>query len=341
MHLLNTKSEEISKLEVQLSAEQRKNKDLLQQLSALQLRLTEFTTSATPSTTKVLEQELAEARAQLALQNNDWRMERAALVRNIEEATRDKVSAERDRELFREHYMKASAFVSSIRDENADLEKQMKIATDQAKSGVSLIKSTFKLRIQSLERDVHAWRRMTEFLVEKDKRTNDDIRRRAAEEPELRARCERQKFALQDTSKRLLRLELDKRTSDDIKRRAAEEPELRARCDRQEIALRDTSKRLLQLEVDLEEKDKMLLEEQALGKRWQEMMAKLNLELNEASTKLERIGKIGLVDGDEGALGDIEFVYRCLWRQDDSNDACEAVFLNISVSIIQFWFLFQ
>ena len=300
MHLLNTKSEEISKLEVQLSAEQRKNKDLLQQLSALQLRLTEFTTSATPSTTKVLEQELAEARAQLALQNNDWRMERAALVRNIEEATRDKVSAERDRELFREHYMKASAFVSSIRDENADLEKQMKIATDQAKSGVSLIKSTFKLRIQSLERDVHAWRRMTEFLVEKDKRTNDDIRRRAAEEPELRARC-----------------------------------------DRQEIALRDTSKRLLQLEVDLEEKDKMLLEEQALGKRWQEMMAKLNLELNEASTKLERIGKIGLVDGDEGALGDIEFVYRCLWRQDDSNDACEAVFLNISVSIIQFWFLFQ
>ena len=300
MGLLNTKSEEISKLEVQLSAEQQRNNDLLQQLSALQLRLTEPTTNVTPSTSKVLEQELAEARAQLALQRDDWNMERAALVHKFEEATRDKVLAEGDRELFREHYMKASAFVSSVRDENAELEKQIKIATDQSKSGVNLIKSTFKLRLQSLERDVHAWRRMTEFLVEKDRRTNDDIRTRAAGEPELRARC-----------------------------------------DRQEIVLQDTSKRLLQLEVALEEKEKMLLEEQATGKRWQEMTVKLNLELNEALTKLERIGKIGLVEDDEGVLNGLEFVYRCLWRQGDSNDACEAVFLNISVCIIQFWPSFE
>ena len=300
MHLLNTKSEEISKLEDQLSAEQRKNKDLLQQLSALQLRLTEPTTSVTPSPTKALEQELAEARAQLAMQTASWEFDRAALVLDIETAKRGKVSAENDRDFFREQYTKASGFVSSVRDENSELEERIKIATDQAQSGVSLIKSTFELRIKSLEKDVQAWRRMAEFLVEKDRRTNDDMRRRAAEEPELRARC-----------------------------------------DRQESALEDTSERLLQLEVDLEEKEKMLLDEQILGKRWQEMTVKLNLELNEALTKLERIGKIGIGDGDESIPDGHEFVYRCQWRPDDLNDACEAVFLNISVCVIQFWLLFQ
>ena len=299
MHLLNTKSEEISKLEDQLSAEQRRNKDLLQQLSALQLYLTE-PTNAAPSTTKALEQELAEARAQLALQTASWEIERAALVLDIETATRGKVSAEEDRDFFREQYAKASGFVTSVRDENAELEKRIKIATDQTQSGVSLIKTTFELRMNSLEKDVRAWRRMAEFLVEKDRRTNDDIRRRAAEEPELRARC-----------------------------------------DRQESALEDTSERLLQLEADLEEKQKKLLEEQVFGKRWQEMTVKLNLELNEAMTKLERIGKVGNGDGDESAHPNgHEFVYRCQWRPDDLNGVCEAVFLNLSVCI-QFWLLFQ
>jgi hypothetical protein len=96
----------------------------------------------------------------------------------------------------------------------------------------------------------------------------------------------------------------------------------------------------LQLEEDLEEKQKVILQEQAFGKRRQEMIVKLNMELNEALTKLERIGKIGIGDGDESTPNGHEFVYRCQWRPDDLNDACEAVFLNISVCI-QFWLLFQ
>ena len=236
----------------------------------------------------------------MALKTASWEIERAALVLDIEKATRGKVSAENDRDFFREQYTEASNFVTSVRDENAELEKQIKIATDQSQSGVSLVKATFELRIKSLEKDVHAWRSMAEFLVEKDRRTNDDIRRRAAEEPELRARC-----------------------------------------DRQESALEETTERLLQLEMDLEEKQKMIYEEHMLGRKWQDMTVKLNLELNEALTKLERIGKIGIGDGDESEPNGHEFVYRCQWRPDDLNNACDAVFLNLSVCIIQFWFLFQ
>jgi hypothetical protein len=295
MHLLNTKSEEISKLENQLSAEQRTNKDLLQQLSALR-HITESTNN-TPSATMTLEQELAEALAELALQTVSWENERATLTLNIETAIRGKVSAEQDRDFFREQYAIASGFVSSVRDENAELEKQIKIATDQAHSGVSLIKTTFELRTKSLEEDVRAWRRIAEFLIEKDHQTNDDIRRRAAEEPELRARC-----------------------------------------DRQESALEDASERLSQAEMDLDEKERLFAEAEEARKEWQETTVKLNLDLNEAKTKLERIAKVG----DEGPTPpnghESQATYRCHWKSDDSNLACEAVFLNILVCF-HFWLL--
>ena len=297
MHLLNTKSEEIFKLENQLSAEQRTNEDLLRQLSALRLCITESTNN-TPSATMRLEQELAEARAQLALQTVSWESERASLILDIETAIRGKVSAEKDRDFFREQYTIASGFVSSVRDENAELEKQIKIATDQAQSGVSLIKTTFELRTKSLEEDVRAWRRVAEFLIEKDHRTNDDIRRRAAEEPELRARC-----------------------------------------DRQESALEDFSERLLQVKMDLEEKERLFVEAEEARKRWQEMTVKLNLDLNEAKTKLERVVKVGIGDEiiDESSYPPT-LVYRCQWKSFDSNVACEAAFMNILVCF-QFWLL--
>ena len=294
MHLLNTKSEEISKLENQLSVEQRTNEDLLQQLSALRRQIT-VSTNNTASTTELLEQELAEARAQLALQTVSWENERATLTLNIETAIRGKVSAEQDRDFFREQYAKASGFVSSVRDENVELEKQIKIATDQAQSGISLIRTTFELRTKSLQEDVRAWRRTAEFLMEKDHRTNDDIRRRAAEEPELRARC-----------------------------------------DRQESALEDISERLLQLEMDLDEKQRQLVEAEEAKKTWQEMTKKLILDLDEAKTKLERTGKVGMGDeSDESppSPNGHELVYRCEWRLDGSNVACEAVFLDTSVSM--------
>ena len=289
MHLLNTKSEEISKLENQLSIEQETNKDLLQQLSAFRQHIPESINN-TPSATMKFEQELAEARAQLALQTESWEKERATLTLNIETAIQSKVSAEQDRDFFREQYAMASGFVSSVRDENAELEKQIKIATDQAHSGVSLIKTTFELRTKSLEEDVRAWRRIAEFLIEKDHRTNDDMRRRAAEEPELRARC-----------------------------------------DRQESALEDVSERLSQAEMDLDEKERLFVKAEETRRGWQETTVKLNLDLNEAKTKLERIRKVGFSDESPPLPNGHESPYRCRWRSDGSNLACDAVFLNILV----------
>lgn len=88
-----------------------------------------------------------------------WETERATLQeqqeassRTIEELTASveslmsaKVSVEKDRDFFREQYMQASGFVSSVRDENAELEKRVEVAEGQAQEGVAVIKALYEV----------------------------------------------------------------------------------------------------------------------------------------------------------------------------------------------------
>ncbi|KAH0828738.1 hypothetical protein J3R83DRAFT_3159 [Lanmaoa asiatica] len=153
-----------------------------------------------------------------------WETERAtlqekqeALLRSVDELTvkvesmtAAKASAEKDRDFFREQYAQASGFVSSVREENMDLEKRVKIAEGQAREGVAAIKaffevffsplgnlyqcaltSIFKGCIKTLQADVDRWRGLAELLQEKDRRTNDELRLRAAQTPELGDLCSR------------------------------------------------------------------------------------------------------------------------------------------------------
>ncbi|KAF8066607.1 hypothetical protein FPV67DRAFT_1397658, partial [Lyophyllum atratum] len=110
--------------------------------------------------------------------------------KRVADLTQAKQNAVKETDFFREQYAKASGFVTSVREENNELEKQAQIAKDQAMTGVEMIKATFTARVKTLEEDIKAWRQIATFMMEKDVRTNDDIRRRAAEEPELRAQCE-------------------------------------------------------------------------------------------------------------------------------------------------------
>ncbi|KAF8325474.1 hypothetical protein F5887DRAFT_1188124 [Amanita rubescens] len=108
----------------------------------------------------------------------------------VENATKGKESALKDIDFFREQYARASGFVTSTREENKELEKRAKIAEDQAKSGVAMIKATYENKVKELERHMEKWQTMATFLIQKDYRTeNDQLRRRAAEHPELKAKC--------------------------------------------------------------------------------------------------------------------------------------------------------
>lgn len=132
-----------------------------------------------------------------------WSAERASIIEarealvaelarsnsSLDALTRSKGLAEKDRDFFRDQYTQASGFVNATRAENVELEEKAKIAEGQARDGVALIKHMFESQIKALKDDVDRWRGVSALLQEKDRRTDDLIRRRAAEHPELVERC--------------------------------------------------------------------------------------------------------------------------------------------------------
>lgn len=142
---------------------------------------------------EVDKQRRIELGSQWASEKSAWESERTLLNSQNAMSEKSRIEAEQDREFIRDQYANASAYVTTVREENKELEQRVKIAEEQSKKGVELIKATFESRVAKLQDEAKAWRRMAEFVMEKDMRTNDDVRRRAAEAPELRALCRRQK----------------------------------------------------------------------------------------------------------------------------------------------------
>jgi hypothetical protein len=152
---------------------------------------------------------VAELQSQWANEKSTWESERALLDTRSAVSEQSRIQAERDREFIREQYANASEYVTTVREENKELEQRVKIAEDQSKRGVDLIKATFELQVVKLQDEATVWRKMAEFAIQKDIQTNDDIRRRAAEEPELRVLCVRQKKSLRDAQAKIDDLQVD------------------------------------------------------------------------------------------------------------------------------------
>lgn len=104
-----------------------------------------------------------------------------------EEIQRRKLDADKDKELFRELYNKASSHASEVTKENNTLVDRVELLETQLREGLVMVKSTYEARIQKLEEDVEKWKGLYGIMQIKDQKTNgDEIRRKAACEPELR-----------------------------------------------------------------------------------------------------------------------------------------------------------
>lgn len=110
-----------------------------------------------------------------------------------EELCRKKLDAEKDRDLFREMYSKASAHVGAVSKENNELLERVERAEEQVQDGLRMIKGTYEERIRVLEAEVERWKGQAALLTARDRRTleNEELRRKAGMEPELRAENER------------------------------------------------------------------------------------------------------------------------------------------------------
>ncbi|KAH9937261.1 uncharacterized protein B0H18DRAFT_192191 [Fomitopsis serialis] len=107
-----------------------------------------------------------------------------------------KQEADLDRDLFKDNYGHASSFASEMQGKKEELEAELTTVKSQLSSGLPMLKGMYEERIKRLEEEVEKWRTLCHILTEKDERTDDDMRRRAAEEPELREEIRRLKLEL-------------------------------------------------------------------------------------------------------------------------------------------------
>ncbi|KAI8990385.1 hypothetical protein BD414DRAFT_483456 [Trametes punicea] len=138
---------------------------------------------------------------------SEWEVKLAQLRAENEELQRRKAEAEKDRDLFRDLYGKASAHASEVAKENNELLERAELAEGQARDGLAMIKATFEERVRRAEEEAARWKAQYQFLVERDSRTDDEIRRRAALEPELRAEVARLREQLGNIEEDYRRLE--------------------------------------------------------------------------------------------------------------------------------------
>ncbi|KAF7303887.1 hypothetical protein MIND_00618800 [Mycena indigotica] len=191
MQLLNEKSNEIIRLgnlladeQMSVLAERAKNA-VLQAQAQSSVLARDNNLDPNERLNKALEEKgLADNRALAAEEA------RAALQVQLENAQRDSAYNAQQVETLREAYMKASAFSDEATRENKKLQAELEISQAQTRNGVALIKATFEQRETQLRAEVTEWRNQAKFLREQAIRTNDDdLRRRAAEHPELAAKC--------------------------------------------------------------------------------------------------------------------------------------------------------
>lgn len=117
---------------------------------------------------------------------DEWQAQAEQLRVTNEVLQRQKADAEKDRELFRDMYSKASTHAGEVIKENNTLEERATLAEGQVRDGIAMVKSTYEARARKLEDEVKKWKGLYEVLLTKDQKTSgDEVRRKAALEGEL------------------------------------------------------------------------------------------------------------------------------------------------------------
>jgi hypothetical protein len=114
------------------------------------------------------------------LERTRWAEEKLTLQGGAETLRGEKERALADVDFFRAQYQRASDFTSSIRIENEELSARAALAESQATKGVALVRATFEGRVAKLEAEVQKYKTLSEMLTERARRTDDDVRYRAA-----------------------------------------------------------------------------------------------------------------------------------------------------------------
>ncbi|KAI0260760.1 hypothetical protein BC834DRAFT_1044416 [Gloeopeniophorella convolvens] len=184
LSLLHKKSEEASELQAHVDALNARAADAEAKLGNMQ-NLIQAPHAVENSVYASAEAQTDQEDATLAAARAAWAQETTALQEEADRLRADKARALADVDLFRDQYQRASAFVSTTRSENAELLSRAALAESQATQGVALMRATFEARVSKLEAELQKYKALSELLTERARRTDDDVRYRAAMAPEL------------------------------------------------------------------------------------------------------------------------------------------------------------
>lgn len=136
-----------------------------------------------------LDAELASTREQLSelARARDEAVSRANLLETASrEWERRLKDAEDDRVLYKKVFAEASTHAQRLAQENIGLEERAQRAEGQVQEGLAMVRGTFTQQVKTLQAEVDKWQGLCKVLTDRDARTNDEIRSRAAQEPGLR-----------------------------------------------------------------------------------------------------------------------------------------------------------
>ncbi|TBU34708.1 hypothetical protein BD311DRAFT_682810 [Dichomitus squalens] len=128
------------------------------------------------------------------------------LQQTIQECERRVKRAEDDRDLFKKLYDEASTHAQRLAKENIELEEGRQRAEDRAQAGVAMVRATFSEQAKALQSEIEQLRVLNKILTDKDERTNDEVRARAAREPELQEENVKLRVEYQDMKREMQKM---------------------------------------------------------------------------------------------------------------------------------------
>lgn len=132
-----------------------------------------------------LEQERASTQAQLAQAERYTAALSDRLAATIRDWEARLKCAEEDRDLYKKLFDDASSNAQRLAQENRALEERAVRAEGQVAQGLAMLRGAHEAQVEKLQVKVEELKALCKVLTEKDVRTNDDVRRRAALMPTL------------------------------------------------------------------------------------------------------------------------------------------------------------
>ena len=199
--MLKKKSEEINILRSELLEGEEQRRTLLETNAQLQADLAIFSQQRDQEPPMSVADGDVDKVQSLKEELSAIRDERDGLLAENRLLGISKREAEKDVEVLRVTYARASAYTDELRNENADLKARLSLAEGQVANGIKLVRAQFEERVRRTSEEVDKLRTLVRILEEKDRRTGDDVRKKSSLVAEKEGEIEKEKQAYRELKK--------------------------------------------------------------------------------------------------------------------------------------------